>query len=166
MFHDDFKKKLLTVILMSLALLNLKSTHCQAATSYYVSPNGCDSNPGTIKKPFKSVHQAKSTVREQITKGQKGDITVYLRGGQYVLDKTVTFGLEDSGKKLLIDCGLFQGIKSNRQKNWDPFPIPPSEIDSILLTHAHLDHSGYIPRFCNQGFQGKIQSVFHGDALG
>ena len=66
------------------------------------------------------------------------------------------FVLEDSGKKLLIDCGLFQGIKSNRQKNWDPFPIPPSEIDSILLTHAHLDHSGYIPRFCNQGFQGKI----------
>jgi len=64
--------------------------------------------------------------------------------------------LEADGKKMLIDCGLFQGLKKNRLRNWDPFPVPPSDIDRILLTHAHIDHSGYIPRFCKNGFSGKI----------
>lgn len=69
------------------------------------------------------------------------------------------FLLITKGKKLLIDCGLFQGLKVNRLKNWDPFPVPPSEIDEVFLTHAHLDHSGYIPRFCKQGYAGKIHST-------
>lgn len=64
--------------------------------------------------------------------------------------------LEADGKKMLIDCGLFQGLKKNRLRNWDPFPIPPAEVDRILLTHAHIDHSGYIPRFCKGGFTGQI----------
>ena len=64
--------------------------------------------------------------------------------------------LETAGKKLLIDCGLFQGLKKTRIRNWEPFPIPPADIDRILLTHAHIDHSGYIPRFCKEGFSGKI----------
>ena len=50
--------------------------------------------------------------------------------------------LEIDGKKLLIDCGLFQGLKKTRIRNWEPFPIPPADIDRILLTHAHIDHSG------------------------
>jgi len=66
------------------------------------------------------------------------------------------FLFETQGKKLLIDCGLFQGLKKNRLKNWDPFPVPPSEIERVLLTHAHIDHSGYLPSFCRQGFEGKI----------
>ncbi len=68
--------------------------------------------------------------------------------------------LELNGKKLLIDCGLFQGTKQNRLKNWDPFPVPPETIDALLLTHAHIDHSGYIPRFCRDGFAGRIHCTY------
>lgn len=62
-----------------------------------------------------------------------------------------------SGKKnILVDCGLFQGLKELRLKNWDRFPIDPSKIEAIVLTHAHIDHSGYIPRLIKEGFTGKI----------
>jgi metallo-beta-lactamase family protein len=66
------------------------------------------------------------------------------------------FLVDVEGKKLLVDCGLFQGLKKYRLKNWDPFPVAPSEIDRVLLTHAHIDHSGYLPRLCKEGFAGKI----------
>jgi metallo-beta-lactamase family protein len=64
--------------------------------------------------------------------------------------------LELRGKKILIDCGMFQGTKENRLKNWEKFPVDPATIDRILLTHAHIDHSGYLPRFCKDGFEGEI----------
>ena len=64
-----------------------------------------------------------------------------------------------NNKKILIDCGLFQGLKSLRLKNWDGFPVDASTIDSIILTHAHIDHSGYIPRLIKNGFRGKIYST-------
>ena len=67
--------------------------------------------------------------------------------------------LRHRGKNILIDCGLFQGLKALRLKNWDKFPINPAEIDAILLTHAHIDHSGYIPRLVREGFKGKIYST-------
>lgn len=70
------------------------------------------------------------------------------------------FLLETQGKKLLIDCGLFQGLKKNRVRNWEAFPMAPSEIDALFLTHAHIDHSGYIPRLCNHGFSGNIYSTY------
>ncbi len=57
---------------------------------------------------------------------------------------------------ILIDCGLFQGIKLLRMKNREELPVNPSEIDVLLLTHAHLDHCGYIPLFVKKGFRGKI----------
>ena len=66
------------------------------------------------------------------------------------------FLLESRDHKLLIDCGMFQGPKENRLKNWDSFPFPPSDIQKILLTHAHIDHSGYLPKFCREGFEGQI----------
>ncbi len=66
------------------------------------------------------------------------------------------FLLEIQDRKFLIDCGLFQGPKELRLKNWDPFPVSPADIDMVLLTHAHIDHSGYLPRFCADGFQGII----------
>jgi metallo-beta-lactamase family protein len=66
------------------------------------------------------------------------------------------FLLEQEGNSLLIDCGLFQGLKKNRLRNWEPFPISPVEIDRVFITHAHIDHSGYLPRLCKEGFEGKI----------
>lgn len=59
-------------------------------------------------------------------------------------------------RKVLVDCGLFQGLKELRLKNWDRFPIDPTTIGAIVLTHAHLDHSGYIPKLINEGFKGQI----------
>lgn len=64
--------------------------------------------------------------------------------------------LTHNDQKILIDCGLFQGIKTLRLKNWEKFSINPAEINSIILTHAHIDHSGYIPRLIKEGFKGKI----------
>jgi len=64
--------------------------------------------------------------------------------------------IENKNKKILIDCGLFQGYKKLRLRNWDKFPIDPSIIDAIVLTHAHIDHTGYIPRLVKNGFNGKI----------
>jgi len=58
--------------------------------------------------------------------------------------------------RVLIDCGLFQGSKESRQRNWEPFPVDPHLIECVLLTHAHLDHSGYLPRLVSHGFKGPI----------
>ena len=65
------------------------------------------------------------------------------------------FLVEANGSRLLIDCGLYQE-RDYKSRNWDPFPVPPGIIDSILLTHAHIDHSGFIPKLAHDGFRGKI----------
>jgi metallo-beta-lactamase family protein len=73
--------------------------------------------------------------------------------------RTVTgskYLLEANGKKVLIDAGLFQGLKELRDRNWQPLPIEASSIDAIVLTHAHLDHCGYLPRLVSQGFKGRV----------
>ncbi|MBI3662393.1 MAG: MBL fold metallo-hydrolase [Acidobacteria bacterium] len=64
--------------------------------------------------------------------------------------------VEAGGKKLLMDCGLFQGGKELRLRNWDPLPIDPATIDWIVLSHAHIDHTGYLPRLLRDGFRGTI----------
>jgi metallo-beta-lactamase family protein len=58
--------------------------------------------------------------------------------------------------RLLVDCGLFQGLKQLRLKNWSPLPVDVRGLEAVLLTHAHLDHSGYIPRLVREGFSGTI----------
>lgn len=60
---------------------------------------------------------------------------------------------------VLVDSGLFQGLKKDRQKNWEPFPVEPSSIDAVVLTHAHLDHCGYLPLLVRQGFRNKIYAT-------
>ncbi len=64
--------------------------------------------------------------------------------------------LEEGGTRILIDCGLFQGHKELRLRNWSRLPLDPSRLDAVVLTHAHIDHSGYLPLLVRQGFRGKI----------
>ena len=64
--------------------------------------------------------------------------------------------LEAGGQQVLVDCGLFQGLKPLRERNWRPLPVDPASIHAVILTHAHLDHSGYLPRLVSQGFRGRV----------
>ncbi len=64
--------------------------------------------------------------------------------------------LEVDGRRILVDCGLFQGLKELRLRNWSAMPIPPETIDCVVLTHAHIDHSGWLPRLVAQGFNGPV----------
>ena len=67
--------------------------------------------------------------------------------------------VQHDGKKLLVDCGLFQGYKQLRLRNWNPMPIEATDVDAVLLTHAHLDHSGYVPLLYRQGYRGHIHAT-------
>jgi metallo-beta-lactamase family protein len=64
--------------------------------------------------------------------------------------------VDAAGGRVLVDCGLFQGEKNLRDKNWDRFPVRPDSINAIVLTHGHIDHSGYLPRLAREGFAGPI----------
>lgn len=66
------------------------------------------------------------------------------------------FLFDASGSRVLIDIGMFQGLRRHRRKNWDPFPVDPASIDAVILSHAHIDHSGYLPRLVKEGFDGPV----------
>src|SRR5688572_19174000 len=73
--------------------------------------------------------------------------------------RTVTgskYLLELPDARILVDAGLFQGLKDLRERNWQPLPVEPKAIDAVVLTHAHLDHCGYLPRLVAGGFRGRI----------
>jgi metallo-beta-lactamase family protein len=64
--------------------------------------------------------------------------------------------LDAAGVRVLVDCGLFQGLKELRERNWQPLPLAASSIHAVVLTHAHLDHCGYLPRLVADGFRGRV----------
>lgn len=64
--------------------------------------------------------------------------------------------LEHNGKKVLVDCGLFQGERELRERNWKDLPFRADEIDAVIITHAHIDHTGFLPRLVKLGFSGKV----------
>lgn len=64
--------------------------------------------------------------------------------------------VEAAGRRILVDCGLFQGLKQLRLRNWEPFPIEPARLSAVVLTHAHLDHTGYLPLLVRNGFNGPV----------
>jgi metallo-beta-lactamase family protein len=76
--------------------------------------------------------------------GAAGTVT----GSQYLL--------ESDRHRVLVDCGMFQGLKALRERNWAPLPVPAASVTSVVLTHAHLDHSGLLPRLVSKGFTGRI----------
>jgi len=86
--------------------------------------------------------------------GAAGTVT----GSKHLINTTY----DSSGKQgiqVLIDCGLFQGQKEWRERNWQDTPVPAREIDAVILTHAHLDHCGWIPRLVKEGFRGPIYAT-------
>lgn len=64
--------------------------------------------------------------------------------------------IEADGKRILLDCGMFQGRRDVRTRNWEAFPVAPHSIDTVVLSHAHMDHSGYVPRLIHDGYAGEI----------
>src|SRR5215471_19068202 len=64
--------------------------------------------------------------------------------------------LEADGARILVDCGLFQGLKPLRELNWKPLPFSAASVQAVVLTHAHIDHVGYLPRFVRDGFSGTV----------
>jgi metallo-beta-lactamase family protein len=67
--------------------------------------------------------------------------------------------IETGAGRLLVDCGLYQGLKTLRQRNWERLPVDPASIDWVVLTHGHIDHSGYLPRLMKDGFRGRVFST-------
>src|SRR5262249_5544320 len=73
--------------------------------------------------------------------------------------KTVTgskYVISTGGSTVMIDCGLFQGLKALRLRNWDAPPVDISALSAVILTHAHIDHTGYLPRMVAQGYKGPV----------
>ena len=128
------------------------SVNNDSEISFYISPSGSDTNPGTLEAPFKSIENAKLSIRKLSPEQRKKNITVYLRGGIYNLDKTLVFGLEDSGiegSKIkyssyedevpIISSGVNVGPWKKLEKNIDRLPeIAKGKVYAVSYTHLTL----------------------------
>jgi metallo-beta-lactamase family protein len=76
------------------------------------------------------------------------------------------FLVSSGGGRVLVDCGLFQGERTWRRRNWEELPVPPSSIDAVVVTHAHLDHCGYLPVLAREGFTGSVVCSEHTELAG
>ena len=85
-----------------------------------------------------------------------GPATLTFLGGAGTVTGSKTLLRTTGDHRLLVDCGLFQGLKDLRLRNWEELPVRAAEVDAVLLTHAHLDHCGYLPRLAAQGFSGPV----------
>lgn len=88
----------------------------------------------------------------------RNEVQIRFLGGAGTVTGSRTL-LEVGGLRILVDCGLFQGWKTLRLRNWAPFPVDPASIDAVVLTHAHIDHSGYLPLLIRNGFAGPVWST-------
>jgi metallo-beta-lactamase family protein len=84
----------------------------------------------------------------------QGAVLAFLGGAGTVTGSK--FLLDGAGRRVLVDCGLYQGQRELRRRNWQPPPVDPATVDDVLLTHAHLDHCGYLPALARAGFRGRV----------
>jgi metallo-beta-lactamase family protein len=89
-----------------------------------------------------------------MNRSRRGTVLEFLGATQTVTGSR--FLLSTARARVLVDCGLYQGAKELRERNWQPMPVDAESIDSVLLTHAHIDHSGYLPRIARTGFRGPV----------
>ena len=95
-----------------------------------------------------------------MSRARHGTVLEFLGATQTVTGSR--FLLSTPRARVLVDCGLYQGEKELRERNWKPLPVDAESIDSVLLTHAHIDHSGYLPRISRTGFRGsRLGLVLH-----
>ena len=90
---------------------------------------------------------------------KEGEFRLKFLGGVQTVTGSKSL-VEVDGKKILIDCGLFQGLKNLRRLNWDDFTVSPESIECIILTHAHLDHCGYIPVLVKKDSKEKYIALY------
>ena len=95
-----------------------------------------------------------AAAREQSPKRPSVPLLRFLGATQTVTGSRFLIDTPDA--RVLVDCGLFQGLKALRERNWATFPVDPASIDAVVLTHAHLDHSGYVPALARNGYSGRL----------
>ena len=86
------------------------------------------------------------------------DLTLRFLGGAGSVTGS-RFLVDWGTRRVLIDCGLFQGPRALRERNWEPFPVPPDSIERVILTHAHIDHTGYLPRLVKDGYRRPVRAT-------
>lgn len=109
---------------------------------------------GRILQPQRTVG-SKSRTRQF---AHEPDAHAFFSGGAGTVTGTKHL-LTQGQTRLLVDCSLFRGLKNLREFNWEPLSVDPRSIDAVVLTHAHLDHSGYLPKLVKDGCAGSIQST-------